>query len=314
MNFTEKAQIVLNNCDLDFRAEEFIEKMLLYGAGFGIGIGLILFNYSIFLSVIAAVSVFIVFEALLAGFLLVTSNNRIAMIEDILPDFLTLMAGNIRSGLTPDRALLLSARKEFGPLTKEIDKAAKAAIAGKPFTEAFMEMTNRIQSEMFSKTVRLIVEGIHSGGNLAELLDNTALDIRKFSSIRKEISATVLVYKLFMFAAAAFGGPLLYAISNFMIELVAGMRSEMIRDIPSQHYHQLPLVSGGSMVAPELVFWFSIFAVAITAFFASLAAGVISKGKESEGFPYIPLVLVASFAVFFGGKFIISLMLGGIFQ
>ena len=184
-------------------------------------------------------------------------------------------------------------------------------IRGKPFTESFMEMTKRIQSETFAKTVRLIVEGTRSGGNLSELLGNTALDIRRFKSIRKEVSATVLVYQLFVFAAAGFGGPALYSVALFLIKMVSRLKGKI--QINADIASQMPLLHGTSTINIETVFLFAIGSITVTSFFGSLTAGVIGKGKESEGIIYIPILLFVSYLVFFLGKFILENMLSGLF-
>ena len=51
--------------------------------------------------------------------------NRIKKMELAFPDFISLMASNLRAGMTIDRALVLSARKEFDPLDKEILQVGK---------------------------------------------------------------------------------------------------------------------------------------------------------------------------------------------
>jgi len=312
MSIVSNTQILLNNADLDYDAKDFLVRMIIYGFILGLGMGLIFINYSLLYTVIAWIISFVLLEVVMYGLLLMTSNSRIFQIESLLADFLSLMSSNIRSGLTPDRALLLSARKEFGPLSKEIDKAAKGMIAGKSFEDAFMEMTERIRSEMFSKTVRLIVEGVKSGGNLADLLEETALDIRKFGAIRKEISATVLTYELFVFAAVVFGAPLLYSVATFLIRIISDMRADM--NISSDTSTYLPLIQGTSTVSPELVFTFSLIAITVTAFFGSLTAGVISKGKESEGFVYIPILISLGLVIFFIGSFIMDTIMSSFFM
>lgn len=313
MRITRFARRLLKNCDIEVNERDFVTRIFVYGLGLGIGVGLILLNYSPEIALHIGFVGFAVFELAVYGILLITANKRVAQIEDALPDFLTLMSSNIRSGLTPDRALLFSARKEFGPLTKEIDRAAKSIIiAGKPFTEAFMDMGQSIESEMFSKTLRLIVEGVRSGGNLAELLERTALDIRGFGATRKEVAATVLTYKLFMLAAAGLGAPLLYAVSSFLIQIISDMKEKIGVD-GDQVAEYMPMFGGSSAVNPELILSFSITAIAITALFGSLAAGVVSKGKESAGFPYVPVMLCLAFMIFFASKAALEIILNQFF-
>ncbi|MCX6772519.1 MAG: type II secretion system F family protein [Candidatus Micrarchaeota archaeon] len=243
--------------------------------------------------------------------LVMRADKRTANIENMLPSFLSMMASNIRSGVTYDRALLLSSRKEFGPLSREIDRAAKQAIAGKPLADALMEMAKRTRSETFAKTMRLIVEGMNAGGNLAEMLEMTAIDIRMSSSLKKEVSATVLVYRLFIILAATIGAPLLYALTGFLIDVFTGIRSTSGLDAAgaSAANSQMPMFSGGEAISPGLFSIYAILAIAITVLLSTLASGVITKGKESEGLPDLPWTIALAFGIFFGVQFIFSFLL-----
>lgn len=312
-NTVEAVQSLLNNCDLTYKADDFIKKMIFFGFAIGILVGLFFFSTPL-LAALIALFIFGAFEFAIFGALLVTSNKRTEMIENALPDFLSMMASNIRSGLTYDRALIVSAKKEFGPLTKEIDFAAKETLTGKPLAEAFMDITKRTRSEVLAKTIRLIVEGINSGGNLADLLENTSLDIRRFSAIRKEVSATVLIYQIFMLAAASIGAPVIYAVTTFLVTVISTTKAKIGATATESSAAYLPFFkSSASTLSPEMIFWFSLAALFITSFFGALAIGVISKGKESEGFTYFPLMLGISFAIFLGTKFLLETLSQGLF-
>lgn len=300
-SLTERLGDLLESSDMDYDPHEFLTHMVLLGVGFGIGIGMIFFNIAIELFFFISVLVFLVFEIFVFGLLMVTANNRIAIIESSLPDFLSIMASNIKSGLTYDRALLLSARREFGPLSKEIDRTAKEALTGKPLADSLLSMTDRVHSELLSKTVRLIVEGVNSGGNLADLLENTSYDIRRFASMRQEVSATVMSYQLFMVAAACFGAPLIYAVTTFLLKIISTTKSRIAASAGEMAF--LPMFqSTASSLSPETVYLFSIAAIMVTALFGAFAIGVIGKGKESEGYPYFPIMLICALTVFFATR------------
>jgi len=51
------------------------------------------------------------------------ASARIKKMENVFPDVISLMASNLRSGITVDMAFLLSARPEFKPLDEEILKS-----------------------------------------------------------------------------------------------------------------------------------------------------------------------------------------------
>src|SRR3990167_8745149 len=118
-----------------------------------------------------SLSVFFVYEYLKEYF---KTSARIKKIEDVFPDFLQLMASNLRAGMTIDRAMLLSARPEFAPLDSEILNVGKDITTGKSVESALLGMSKRIKSEKIDKTIFLIISGIRAGGNLAILLEQTA--------------------------------------------------------------------------------------------------------------------------------------------
>jgi flagellar protein FlaJ len=317
--FTKRLQYLLDNSDVHMHASKFFLFTLFSGLVFVSIFGIIVsyVGYPLWITILSSLGLLVIFGGTLYAMLVLRAMQRVASIEAVLPDFLSLMASNLRSGLTPDRAFILSVRKEFGPLEAEIDIAAKEIVSGKSFTQAFEGMSRRIDSEIFAKAVRLIIEGVNSGGDLAHLLENTSLDIRRFSATKKDISATVRVYELFILAAAGIGAPLLYAVATFLVSVVFEMKEKLnLSEAASASVSAtMPILGGASSagMSPEIVYIFSIVAIAIGAFFGSLAAGVISKGKETEGYAYIPIMLAVAYAIFFCTRFLLDIFLGSTF-
>src|SRR3990172_2181331 len=110
--------------------------------------------------------------------IILIADSRGKEIEELLPDVLQLISANVRAGMTIDKAIWLSARPEFGLLEEEIRRVGAKTMGGKPLARALEEMSERIKSTLLDRTVRLIIEGIQSGGELAKLLDETATNIR----------------------------------------------------------------------------------------------------------------------------------------
>jgi len=128
--------------------------------------------------------------------------------ENVLPDALLLVSANLKSGLSIEKAFLLSARDEFGPLAEELRQSAMEMFGGKPVDDALLEMEDRIKSELFKETLKLLVDGIESGGNTAELLESSADDIRASLELQEEISSNIRMYTIFILMAAMIGAPL----------------------------------------------------------------------------------------------------------
>ena len=89
-------------------------------AGLFISILLFIFYKKILLSIIGF------FVAIFLSALLIYFKNelkeveKIKKIESAFPEFLQLMASNLRAGMTIDKAMLLSSRPELAPLDSEI--------------------------------------------------------------------------------------------------------------------------------------------------------------------------------------------------
>ncbi len=234
-----------------------------------------------------------------------TAEKRKTETEQVLPDALLLMSANIKSGLTVDKAFLLSARDEFGPLGLEIKAVAMEIFGGKPISEALLRLKKKTNSKILGEIVALIADGIKSGGELSKLLESAARDIRKTMLLKKEIAANVRTYIIFITMAALVGSPLLFAISTYLTSTTAQIWGSTAIDFST--------VSAGGFFSfqkphfnPEFFRIFSILAIIITNLSASFIISEIKYGTIKKGFKNAPIYVLLSLAIFFIVRFIIS--------
>ena len=246
---------------------------------------------------------------MLHGFLILAVDKRSKFVERILPDALQLMAANIKSGFIPSRAMLLSARKEFGPLSDAIKRAGKELMTGKGLQESLKEIPRSIRSDVLDTTISLVTRGIKAGGQLVALFEETALDIRRRDSIKKEVKANILMYGIFIGFAGCVGAPVLYALSSYLVSTIG--RLGAVAQVPQEFQSRLPMMRFGELQIDEgFLFMFSIAAILITTVFGGLIIGIIDSGKERAGIKYIPLMLAGALAVFFVARIVVSMMFG----
>lgn len=240
---------------------------------------------------------FFVFEAFMHSVLIFVSDKIANFTDDILPDALRLISANIRSGFTPDRALLLSARPEFGPLEKQIIKTAKLTFSGQPLEDAMQIMPKNINSNALKRTVDLLVEGMRRGGNIANLLDGLSNDIRQTKILKKEVQAFVMMYAIFIFFAAGIGAPLLYGISSFLVETMKeiGGVSEVSATVPGTMKF---MAFSGVQVETQFLMLYMVSALSVTSIFGGLIMGLIQQGSEKAGLKYIPVLFGISITIF----------------
>ncbi|HLE07633.1 MAG TPA: type II secretion system F family protein [archaeon] len=238
------------------------------------------------------------------------ADRRASFVEQMLPDNLQLIAGNVRAGMTVDKAIWLSARPEFGILEDEIKKAGGQTMGGKPLKKALTEMADRFKSEIFQRAVRLLLDGIQSGGEVAKLLEETATYIRTAQTMRKEITASVTTYVMFIILAAAFGAPLLFAIS---IHFVDNIEKISIPNIPTSP--EAIEASGGlgedikikeKSVSTDDLFYFALVYLLVTSFFSSMIIGLIKTGKEKGGMGIFPIIFGVAIAVFLISRIVVK--------
>jgi hypothetical protein len=262
--------------------------------------------FPIFFAVVLAVFYFLVAYA---------GDQRAKEVENSLPDALQLIGANIRAGITPDKALFLSARPEFGVLSEEILKIGEETIAGKDIGEALSEMPGRINSITLRRVINLIVEGIASGGELASLLEKTADDIRMSDVLNKEMQANVGMYTVFVVLAAVIAAPVLYAVSVNFVEMSANIRQSVeISSIAPQMavpggVRITPFISQGEAIDIGTLRIFSAITLAVSSIFGALVMGVLKEGDEKEGVKYIPPFVCVALILFFVATFLISIVI-----
>ena len=233
------------------------------------------------------------------------AEKRKNEIEQILPDALMLMSANIKSGLTVDKAFLLSAREEFGPLAQQIREVAMEIFSGKPINVALEGMKKRTNSEILAEIITLLIDGIKSGGELSKLLESSARDIRKTMLLRKEIAANVRMYILFIIMASLLGSPLLFAISTYLTSTTAQTWGSMNVDFSTVATYGFLSFQKPSF-NPHFFKIFSILAIIITNFSAAFIISEIKYGTIKRGFKSAPIYILISLLVFFAVRYIIS--------
>jgi len=298
---------------LDMDAKVWFGSALLVSLLFGIvallfaWIILEILNPSVLLAVF--ILVFILTFSILYLTLHFRVEDRRKRIEHVLPDALQIIASNIRAGATPLVALRMAARPEFGPLEEEIKYVTAKSLGIGSFTDALLEMSKRIKSEVFERTVALFVVSMRSGGNLAILLENAAEDILESQELKRELVAGTNMYIVFIVFAVLVGTPALLSISIQFVSLVSSLQEKTIgSSLASEIGLKL-----GSPISADFLFQISLLTLILTSFLVSLLIGVIHDGKELNGLRYFVIFMIGSLAIFLLTKeYILKVLLSAV--
>jgi len=259
-----------------------------------------------FLDVNILISFLIVFIVLQFFFYFKVSlqaTARITKMEDIFPDVLQLMSSNMRAGMTIDKALILSARKEFFPLDEEIMKTGKEIATGKPIARALLDMAKRTHSDKIKKTITLIVSGLKAGGNLAGILEQTHNNMREQQFTEKRVASSVLMYVIFIFFAVGIGAPLLFGLSSLLVEMLIEILGRVdLSNMPSN----VPFMMTTISISAGFIKYFALIFMVISNFLACLIIGIVNTGKEKNGLRYYPPILALSIGIFFLVRYLLK--------
>jgi len=284
-------------------AKKFIRTTLIISIVISIAAGAMFRRYMLYVSPV----VFILMLGFFSLLLILSVDRRSRFVDEILPDALMLLSANIRAGYIPSRALILSARKEFGPLAEAIKRAGKEIMSGKSLDEGLREIPAAIKSDDLKRSIDLIIQGIRGGGQIVALLEENAKDIRRRQAIEKEIKANTMMYAIFIAFAGCLGAPGLYALSSYLTTTMSelGPDISMSGEISSKvSFIQLK----GAEISPDFLFQFCLAAILITTVFGGIILGLISTGREKEGLKYAPLLSIVAIFVFLGATFLINTM------
>lgn len=300
-----------NDVKIDY--DRFLGFVFLFGlaASFALAFdAMVVFSLTPDAFVIVSLVSFILSQVLVYTWLVLSADSKGKFVEAVLPDALQLMAMNLKAGMTTDRALLLAARPEFGPLEKELSKVGKQILSGKEIKYALLEVPARIKSATLDRTIKLIVQGIESGGELSELLEQTADDIQNTRLIQQEVQANVLMYAIFIFFAAAIGAPMLFGISTYLVEVLSRQLVQV--NVNEAVLTGIKIAQGRVAVSPQFLMLFALASLAITSIFGSLIIGIVKKGDSKQGAKYIPILLMVSISVFFFVRSVVGGILTGL--
>ncbi|MBI4167007.1 MAG: type II secretion system F family protein [Acidobacteria bacterium] len=120
-------------------------------------------------------------------FLFIKRWRRLRKFEELLPDTIDLMARALRAGHTISSAIEMVAAEGSEPVASEFRQVFEQQNFGLPLREAMLGLAERIPLPDVSFLVTAILVQKETGGNLAEVLDKTAIVIRERFRLRGQL-------------------------------------------------------------------------------------------------------------------------------
>ncbi len=276
-----------------------------------LGLQLTLFQLILYIVLVCALgfpSVYgLVFATYRISYQLKAFQRRLA-VEQVIPDYLRLVAINHRSGLNLDAALLQSNRTAFGILSVEMERVIKQARVTGDLATALEDMGKRFDSKLITQTFKSIAISVRNGSNISQLLDDIVDNIQNMRLLRKELVANVQNYIIFILVAGLIIMPSMLALSAQMNTTISDIKQDFEGiDLSESQLSMLNIGEPGG-ATPQNYLIYVIFILTTNSLFVALLLSAIKYGNVKQNLGSIPTYIALSFAVYFIASYGLSLI------
>ena len=232
----------------------------------------------IFFAVVAALIPVGIFDYLNASW--------VSNIENQLPEVLRIVAQSQRTGSTLPRAFEEAARRSTGALAVELGKAVAKMSWGVPFDDALKSFSERVGTPLVRRTVSLIIECYKIGGNIEQVMEQTAGYTREIHGLQTERYTETRPYLVVIYLATG-----VFLVSIYMLFKSFFVPISQISTTG---------IGGASLSAfSPAEFKQALYLMAILqAALSGLVAGKISSGSALSGVKHSIALLALVFVVF----------------
>ncbi len=182
VEFAQSLEMTLVRADWNMRVSEFLATSALGGIiGFGTG-------YFVLGKPLLAVVLAVVLAAVPWVVLRMAAKRRVSKIQKQLVEMLVMMSNALKAGFGLMQAVDQTGRQLESPIADELKQLIRDTQVGSTVEEAVVDWGKRIGSYDLEIIVTAILVQRNVGGNLSEILDNTAHTIRERERIQGEIA------------------------------------------------------------------------------------------------------------------------------
>ncbi|HUU79798.1 MAG TPA: type II secretion system F family protein [candidate division Zixibacteria bacterium] len=213
-------------------------------------------------------------------------------IDANLPNLLRDIADAQRTGLSLPRAISESSKRNYGPLTPELQKMAAKISWGIPFDQAMRSFTDMADTELNNRAAILILEAQRSGGVIEDIFDSAQKHVEDILALRKERLGSMQPYIWIIYAAfvifllvivvlfQTFFYPMTEMYENFQTAGIGGMQMGLPPTVLESYkilFLHMTLVEG---------------------LFSGLVAGKMGEGKAKAGLKHSTVMVLIGWVAY----------------
>jgi flagellar protein FlaJ len=202
-------------------------------------------------------------------------------VDKHLPDLFRSIVQAQKSGMTLPQAMEEASKRQYGPMTKELQKMVAQMSWGVPFEEALVSMGKRVDTALMRQTIPLILEAQRSGGQVEKVFEpletfvqsTLTFDDERKNQTRPYLAIVYVAFFVFLFT-------IIILLKSFFGEVV---------DFDLNRFELMP-----PSEARSIFFHMS----SIQAFFGGLVAGKMGEGTVGGGLKHSVILLTVGYLAF----------------
>ncbi len=211
-------------------------------------------------------------------------NNWRSGIDANLPNLLRDIADAQRTGLSLPRAVSESSKRNYGPLTPELQKMAAKISWGIPFDQAMRSFTDTADTELNNRAAILILEAQRSGGVIEDIFDSAQKHVEDILALRKERLGQMRPYIWIIYAAFVIFLLVIVVLFNTFFYPM----TEMYTEFQGNQFQNLGL-NPQVLATYEILF---LHMTIVEGLFSGLVAGKMGEGKAKSGLKHSSVMVL----------------------
>lgn len=215
--------------------------------------------------------------------------RRVRKIDDRFPDFVRDLAESRRAGMTFTKAIMHSAKGNYGVLTPEIQKIARQISWGSSVDDALRSFAKRVNTKLVHRTVSLIIEASRSGGNVADVLEAASKDARELRLIHSERRANMMSYVAVIYVGMGVFLLILIILCKSFLPNIVGPAAEDLQTGPMR---------GGTPIKMHHVEPVFYSAAVVQSVFMGIVTGVFEDGTFYAGIKHVFIMILITWVIF----------------
>lgn len=215
-------------------------------------------------------------------------------IEKVLPEFIDNLVSNLKGGISLEKAMIKSVRKEQRALLKEVTLINEKIMMGKSTLEALTEFRNRYNSPVLNRTIFLMEEGIKGGGNLAAPLERISENLKRVFELEEEIKSNSGGFSVIITMITLVVAPLLFALALTLLTFIGNLFKIMSESNVDTFF-------SAAEIPPEFsqyLIYFSYAMIVLITFFSSLITSHLKNEKIYTALKYLPVYIILAIMLF----------------